>query len=63
MLRIDAEIATLPVTMPGKNMKRLVDRRARPHRVVNELECKDGEEQYSQNGEQNPVRTGVGKAI
>ena len=63
MLRVDTKIAAPPVTMPGQNMKRLINRRARPHRVVNELECKDGEEQYSQNGEQNPVRTGVGKAI
>jgi hypothetical protein len=44
MLRIDAEIAALPMTMSGQNMKRLVDRRACPNCVVDELGCKGGEQ-------------------
>ena len=44
MLRVDAKIAALPMTMPSQNMKRLVNRRARPHRVINELERKGREQ-------------------
>src|ERR1044071_2777622 len=61
MFRVDAEIAALPVPMAGQNMKRLVNRRTGPHSVVDELECKGGEEQHRQNGEQNCLRTGLGK--
>jgi hypothetical protein len=45
MLRIDSKIAALPVTMAGQNMKRLVDRRTRPRRMVNELEGQSSEQE------------------
>src|SRR5688572_25027054 len=44
MLGIDAEVATLPMPMPGQNMKGLINRRAGPHRVINELERKGREQ-------------------
>ena len=59
---IDPKITALPMTMSGQNMKRLINCRACSHRVVEKLECKDGEEQYRQNGEQNPLRIGLGKS-
>src|SRR5687767_11721486 len=45
MFGVDTEVAALPVTMPGQNMVRLINRSARTRRVKPKLKPKQAEQQ------------------